>query len=67
MNIRRLNWLNETRNQEIDRRLTAVESAIQDLQQRFNDLQNAHNILAAKVNGVTRMEYPDDVERRAGP
>ena len=43
------NWLHETRNQEINRRLNAVETHIQDLESRYSHLENQYLLLANQI------------------
>jgi hypothetical protein len=38
------NWLKETFKKETNRRVSALEAHIQDLEERFRGLQNAHNV-----------------------
>ena len=68
MKFRKRNWLHETRNQEIDRRLTALEAHITDLDARYSVLENLYNVQAAVIRGAVRGEsviVPDEIEIRA--
>jgi TolA-binding protein len=57
MGLHRRNWLYETKWQEHERRIHALEEHIQDTEARYAELENKFNILAMQMNAVL---FPED-------